>query len=78
VASAANMARHHALWMVLSCCLLATLWGVGASGRHLLATNNTTGIYYGEHCLHWRWKGCCSRCGGLLLQCAQSPVLLLH
>jgi hypothetical protein len=34
--------RHVLLMMTLGCCLLGTRLGVEASGRHLLATANTT------------------------------------
>jgi hypothetical protein len=72
------MDQLHALLMALVCCLLATSWMVEASGRHLLATNNTTnttiatntnttGMYYGERYHAWHCKRCCTLCGGLLL-----------
>jgi hypothetical protein len=44
----AHMAPHHVLLIALGCFLLQARLGIEAAGRQLLATANTTGIYYGE------------------------------
>lgn len=49
VAPAANMAaRQNAMFIALLCFLLESYLLVQAAGRQLLATTNSTGIYYGE------------------------------
>lgn len=48
------------LWVVVAVSLLDARLGVQAAGRQLLATTNTSGIYYGE--LHAPWPeviDCC-------------------